>query len=225
MAAEKFGREALSQQAYRTIKSMILTNELHQGEFINEALLQEKLGIGRTPVREAVLQLSRDRLITIHPRKGIEITRISAKAIRDIFEIRSILEPTALRKGITKLEKGWLCDVRTRFAEHMDDAPPIPREDAVELADLDDEFHTGIVQTMGNQYADSLMQSFMDYLVIIRSTVTVTDASRFRDSNGEHIAIIDAILADDVEQACQCLSEHIRISFNEAIHAILDFSY
>lgn len=225
MAAEGMRREGLSQQAYRTIKNMILQNELCQGEFISETGLQEKLGIGRTPVREAILQLARDRLITIHPRKGIEVTRISPKDIRDIFEMRSILEPAALRKGIPKLNREWLLEMRARFAEHVGDAAPISREDAVKLADLDERFHTGLIETLKNQYANDLMENFIDYLVIIRSTVTESDAPRFRDSNGEHIAIIDAILAGDADLACLRLSEHIRISFDEAIRAILDFSY
>lgn len=225
MIAQRTRKEGLSQQAYKTIKSMILRNELSQGEFISEAGLQERLGIGRTPVREAILQLSQDRLITIYPRKGIEVTRISPKSVRDIFEIRSILEPTALRKGVAKLGEEWLREMRDRFAEHSNDATPISRDDAIALADLDDRFHTGLIETMGNQYASDLMRSFMDYLVIIRSTVTETDTRRFHDSNEEHIQIIDAMLAGDVERACECLSEHIRVSFDEAIRTILDLSY
>jgi DNA-binding GntR family transcriptional regulator len=225
MITQKARKEGLSRQAYRTIKNMILRNELRQGEFISEASLQERLGIGRTPIREAVLQLSQDKLVTIYPRKGIAVASISPKSVRDIFEVRSILEPIALRKGISKLTRKWLCEMRGRFAEHTNEATPISHEDAIKLADLDDQFHTELVGTMGNQYASSLMRSFIDYLVIIRSTVTTTDTLRFLNSNDEHIKIIDAILADDVELACERLSEHIRISFDEAIHTILDLSY
>jgi DNA-binding GntR family transcriptional regulator len=225
MIAQKTRKEGLSQQAYKTIKNMILRNELSQGEFISEASLQERLGIGRTPVREAVLQLSQDQLVTIYPRKGIAVARISPKSVRDIFEIRSILEPEALRKGASKLAGEWLREMRDRFAGHSNETAPISREDAIKLADLDDQFHSGLIGTMENQYANGLMRSFMDYLVIIRSTVTATDTSRFRESNEEHIKIIDAILAGDVELACERLSEHIRISFDESIRKILDWSY
>lgn len=223
MASFKGKKEPLSQKAYRTIKNMILNHELSQGEFISEADLQEKLCIGRTPVREAVLQLSQDQLIRIHPRKGIEIARISPKTIRDIFEIRSILEPVALRKGIDKLDKTWLRDIRDQFVRYNgDDIESISKEDAIHLADLDNQFHIGLIRVMGNRYADNLMQGFVDFLVLIRSTVTTSDIPRFQDSNKEHIEIIDFILAGDVEQACQKLSEHIRISYNEAIRTILD---
>ncbi len=66
-------RDSLSQVAYDQIKTMILQKDLTPGQFINEAQLQALLGLGRTPVREAVLALAQDKLVHIHPRKGIEI--------------------------------------------------------------------------------------------------------------------------------------------------------
>ena len=91
MAPINTKREAsLSKQAYDQIKSMILQKELAPGQFVNESQLQESLGLGRTPVREAVLALAQDNLVQIHPRKGIEITRPTPKSIHDIFEIRSL---------------------------------------------------------------------------------------------------------------------------------------
>ena len=71
-----------------TTKMMILQKELTPGQFINEAQFQALLGLGRTPVREAVFALARDNLVHIHPRKGIEISRPTLKDIHDIFEIR-----------------------------------------------------------------------------------------------------------------------------------------
>ena len=98
-------------------------------------------------MREAVLQLSQDQLIRIHPRKGIEVARISPKTIRDIFEIRSILEPVALRKRIDKLDKDWLRDIRDQFVRYNgDDIESISKEDAIHLADLDNQFHIGLIR-------------------------------------------------------------------------------
>ena len=96
IATEK--QKCLSRVAYDRIKVMILQKELMPGQFINESQLQETLELGRTPVREAVLALAQDRLVTIHPRKGIEVTRPTPKDIHDIFEIRGIMEPAILRQ-------------------------------------------------------------------------------------------------------------------------------
>ena len=65
-------RDSLSQVAYDQIKTMILQKDLTPGQFINEAQLQALLGLGRTPVREAVLALAQDKLVHIHPRKGMK---------------------------------------------------------------------------------------------------------------------------------------------------------
>ena len=103
-------RESLSQVAYDQIKAMILQKELIPGQFINESQLQEMLCLGRTPVREAILALAQDNLVTVHPRRGIEITRPTPKDIHDIFEIRSLLEPTILRQCFTMVDPQWAMD-------------------------------------------------------------------------------------------------------------------
>lgn len=217
-------KEGLTQQAYKAIKTMILENELKPGQFINEAQIQEQLGIGRTPVREAILQLSRDQLITIHPRKGIEITKISPKAIHDIFVIRSIIEPVILRMSASRLNVELLKDMRRQFIESAAKLDENTREGVADIqciydsVQLDDRFHTELVGALGNQYANNLMKSFVDYLTIIRSTVTAADAIRFNTSNNEHITIIDAILDGNIDAACQKLSEHIEVSYQEAVN-------
>ena len=78
-------KTGLSTIAYQQIKSLILENKLQPGQFVNESQLQEILGLGRTPVREAILQLAENELITVHPRKGIEISRIFTTFLKCAF--------------------------------------------------------------------------------------------------------------------------------------------
>ena len=114
-------RDSLSQVAYDQIKTMILQKDLTPGQFINEAQLQALLGLGRTPVREAVLALAQDKLVHIHPRKGIEISRPTLKDIHDIFEIRSLLEPLILHQCFHQVDLQWAVDMRTLLLQHQDD--------------------------------------------------------------------------------------------------------
>lgn len=222
MSVMRNGRESMSVKAYRAIKDMILRGELKQGELVSEGDLLERLEMGRTPVREAILRLARDRLITVHPRKGIEITPVSLKTVRDIFEIRAILEPAAIVHAISKIDRRRLAEIRARFAERAELETPIPHDVSVGLAELDDRFHMELVETMGNQYATGLMRSFMDNLTIIRSAVTEMDAARFRESNDEHMRIIDAILEGDADLARELLAEHIRVSYIEAMRTLIE---
>ena len=205
---------SLSKQAYDQIKNMILQKELSPGQFVNESQLQESLGLGRTPVREAVLALAQDNLVQIHPRKGIEITRPTPKSIHDIFEIRSLLEPMILRQCFYQVDLQWATDMRALLLEHQDDEAGRAGQTASPLIELDNKFHL--------ELASQLMRSLVDYLNLIR--ITAWRPLRYQVSNQEHIAILDAILQQQQETACQLLTEHIQLSYQEAINTMMHSS-
>ena len=173
IAAEK--QKCLSRVAYDRIKTMILQKELMPGQFINESQLQETLELGRTPVREAVLALAQDRLVTIHPRKGIEVTRPTPKDIHDIFEIRGIMEPAILRQCCGMVDPQWALDMRALLQGHADDTASNAGETAAPLIDLDNRFHLELVDVFHNQYASNLMRSLVDFLNLIRVTAWRAD--------------------------------------------------
>lgn len=216
-------QKCLSQIAYEQIKTMILQKDLTPGQFINEAQLQELLGLGRTPVREAVLALAQNRLVTIHPRKGIEVTRPSPKDIHDIFEIRGIIEPAILRQCCVMVDPQWAMDMRALLQGHADDSASNAGETASPLIDLDNRFHLELVDVFHNQYASDLMRSMVDFLNLVR--VTAWNSERYPVSNQEHIDILDAILEKDVDRACRLMEEHIKLSYQEAIHSMMRISY
>ena len=195
-------RERLSQVAYDQIKTMILQKDLTPGQFINESQLQELLELGRTPVREAILALAQDKLVTVHPRKGIEITSPTPKDIHDIFEIRSLLEPMILRQCFSMVDPQWAMDMRALLLQHEDDSAGNSAETAAPLIELDNRFHLELVDTLRNQYATNLMRSIVDYLNLIR--VTAWRPARYRVSNREHIDILNAILEQDLERPAGC---------------------
>ena len=108
IATEK--QKFLSRVAYDRIKVMILQKELMPGQFINESQLQETLELGRTPVREAVLALAQDRLVTIHPRKGIEVTPHTQgypRHLRDSWDHGACHSAPVLRHGGSTVGCGY----------------------------------------------------------------------------------------------------------------------
>jgi len=213
--------EGLTQQAYKQLKSMILSHRLKPGMVVNEAQLQEALGIGRTPVREAVLQLSKEHFLIIHPRRGIEVARILPKRIRDIFEIRSLLEPQILRIGMARIDKAWLNHMREEFMRYSGANFDLSSQDTIQLSTLDNQFHMGIVESIDNYYSNGLMESFQDYLTLFRASTSI-DSIRFGPSNQEHITIINAILDDDIEEACKNLTDHLARSYEESINIVMN---
>lgn len=84
-------------QAYHDLERMIVFQELEPGSLVSEALLMERTGLGRTPVREALQQLSRNRMVEIHPNKGVLIPPTSVEAQLRMLELRRVLEALAVR--------------------------------------------------------------------------------------------------------------------------------
>ena len=88
---------SLSQQAYLQIRDKIVRLKLAPGDVIREDVLQAELGIGRTPIREALQRLARDQFVTVIPRRGMLVSPIDVMELSMLYETRAILEPYAMR--------------------------------------------------------------------------------------------------------------------------------
>jgi len=95
--------ELLSEQAYRSIRDLIVTLDLPPGAVVSEADLMARLGMGRTPVREALRALARERLVEVYPRRGIFVAGVDPRELSALSEARSVLEPAAARLAAVRL--------------------------------------------------------------------------------------------------------------------------
>lgn len=216
-------KESLSKLAYERIKSMILQKELLPGQLVSETRLQEVLGLGRTPVREALLALAQNDLITVHPRKGIEITHPTPKAVHDVYELRIMMEPLILRRCFLKVDLKEMAALRDELLRCSEQVSSGGGQDELDLISLDNRFHLSIVDLPRNQYLSNMMRGLSDYLSLIR--FVVWNAEEYLDSNATHIAILDAILARDVEESCRLLSQHLQNSYQEAIESMMRLDF
>lgn len=216
-------RESLSQVAYGRIRSMILKRELLPGQFINEGDLQQALGLGRTPVREALLALSRNGLVTVHPRKGVEITRPTLKAVHDIYEFRSLVELYILRRCFPVIDREWAARMRALLEREQEHLDVDTSQSEANFIHLDRRFHQELAATLNNQYINQQLQSMQDYLSLVRFSVWTLE--EILDSNHTHIAILDAILEDDVELACRRMSAHLKNSYQEAVETMMRMTF
>lgn len=104
---------SLTDQAYATLEEMIVTLKLPPGAAVSETGLSEALGIGRTPIREAIQRLARERLVTIMPRRGIIVSEINIKSQLRLLEVRREVERLVVRSAARRA----LPEERERFAE------------------------------------------------------------------------------------------------------------
>src|SRR5690242_20833585 len=89
--------ESLADKAYHAIRDLIVSLELAPGAVIDERELIERLGIGRTPVREALRRLAQERLVEVYPRRGMFVTGVDVRELARLSEVRAVLEPEAAR--------------------------------------------------------------------------------------------------------------------------------
>ena len=137
---------------FNTLRENILTGEMKPGERLMEIHLANRLGVSRTPIREAIRMLELEGLVTMVPRKGAEVAQISEKGLRDVLEVRQALDALAMElacERITEEEVRELrkaCDAFIRMTR---------TQDAVRIAQADVELHDIIVRASGN---DRLVQ-------------------------------------------------------------------
>lgn len=217
-------KSGLSGQAYDKIKELIVNSTIKPGQFITEAEMQECLGLGRTPVREAFHELARDQLVVIHSRRGVEVSTISPKKIREIFEARKMLEPEILRLNMDKLDRDWLLDMREKFSVTINPQLPDLEKEIIEQANIDNQFHREITDLCENSYIDRLLDSMFDYLTMIRISVS-HNVERFNASNKEHLVILDHILNGNGEEAKKELYIHLENSLTATLLNTLSGQY
>jgi len=197
---------SLTAQAHRSIKRFILAGSLHTQERLTESFFADRLGISKSPVREALNALQNEGLLRIEPRKGIYVHRFSAKEITDLYDLREALEVFATQTvEITDdLIEGLRYSVhRTQQLLDHDDKAAYIEEDIL--------FHQMVVNSTGNEQLSRVHCNIQDKLWLCRcQTYQLTSP----DTPSAHKSITDALAAYDRAAACEATQAHIRFVRN-----------
>lgn len=194
-----------AERAYRALKQLILTNQLPAGSQLLEQEAALRLGMSRTPVREAMVRLVEDGVAEIRPRHGMRVLPVSADDMREIYEILTALESTAAemvaRRGVSDAE---LAELR-RAVTDMDAA--LARDDLEAWAAADQRFHSLLVQLTHNQRLQQIVTQLGDQAHRARM-LTLKLRPKPVGSNRDHAMLVDAIAARDAERARSIHHEH-----------------
>lgn len=153
--AEGAERLTLTERAYRALEELIATLQLAPGAVLSEAVLAERLNIGRTPVREALQRLSSEGMVTILPRRGILVSEINVTRQLQLIEVRRELERLLARKAAERAsaeERGGFA----RLAEALEEAAT--RDDDIGFMRLDKEFNALVVAAARNKFLANAMR-------------------------------------------------------------------
>lgn len=150
---------------FNTLRQAILRGELKPGERLMEIQLANKLGVSRTPIREAIRKLELEGLVLMIPRRGAEVAEITEKNMRDVLEVRRALEVLAVQLGCQRMTEEALSDLE-RAAEEFDAC--LVSEDVTKLAEADVHFHDIVYQSTDNRRLIQLLNNLSEQMYRFR---------------------------------------------------------
>ena len=190
---------------FNTLRQAILKGELEPGERLMEIQLAERLGVSRTPIREAIRKLELEGLVLMIPRKGAEVAKISEKSLRDVLELRRSLEELAIElacQRMTEEEIDELEYAQKAFREAMDS------KDVMLMAETDEKYHEIIYQGTKNSRLVQILNNLREQMYRYRLEY-IKDADKRQILLIEHDNIVKAVRNRKVAEAKAAMREHI----------------
>ena len=190
---------------FNTLRQAILRGELKPGERLMEIQLANKLGVSRTPIREAIRKLELEGLVLMIPRKGAEVAEITEKSLKDVLEIRRALEDLAVRLACEKITKEELKELKEAGDEFK---KVLKSQDITEVAEADVRFHDVIYMATDNPKLIQLLNNFREQMYRFRVEYLKKDEVR-PQLIAEHDEIIKYITEGNKEEASRVVTRHI----------------
>ena len=190
---------------FNVLRMAILKGELQPGERLMEIQLAEKLGVSRTPIREAIRKLELEGLVLMIPRRGAEVAAISEKRLKDVLEVRKNLEGLAVRLACARAKEGMaktLEEAEQAFRES------IKSEDLIAMAEADEKFHFLIYDAADNEKLQQILTNLKENMYQFRLEYLKNKEARERLIE-EHKAIVEAIKTNDPDAAVKVMDKHI----------------
>lgn len=194
------------EQAYRNIKEIVL-HQLAAGQPLIVEELVTQFGISRTPVREALLALEQEGLIECLPSKGTFVIDPSPEEVEQVFQVREVLEPLAVKLAVPRVPDHELERVRVLFDSVRD---AIENGDFDPYFESDTRFHELIAPNAGNQVLKEIIDNLNERVYRIRVRARRRSTSHLIRSFEEHCLVLDALTKRDASRAERLMREHIR---------------
>lgn len=190
---------------FNTLRHAILKGELEPGERLMEIALAQKLGVSRTPIREAIRKLELEGLVVMVPRKGAEVADITEKDLRDVLEVRTALEELSIELAMRNMtEKNFeeLEAANVTFAKNSEG------DDLIKIAESDVAFHEIIYMATGNNRLIQMINNLREQMYRYRLEY-IKDKSSHERLVAEHNRIIAAMKSGDISEAKAAIKLHV----------------
>lgn len=190
---------------FNTLRQAILKGELKPGERLMEIALAQRLGVSRTPIREALRKLELEGLVVMIPRRGAQVANITEKDLNDVLEVRVALENMAIEKACARITEDGL--------KSLDEAEKkfertIAEGDLVSLAEADEAFHEIIYQASGNLRLNQVVSNLREQMYRYRLEYLKEEEAR-KELVKEHTELCQALKERDTARAQAIAFGHI----------------
>lgn len=206
--------ETRVEDIYTRLKAMVVGFGIRPGERLNEVALSRDLGGSRTPLREALNRLMAERLVEFRPGAGFFCRALEPQAIYDLYELRKILETSAVMLACQRADADGLARLHE---ETLGRGLDITGLTVAEAAERDEAFHLGIARLTGNGELVAQLQTINDRIRFIR---WVNMAARVAASKREHLAVLEALMHRDADRAGDLLAAHISQRMDQVVAAV-----
>ncbi len=193
-----------TQRIVESITTAIVERRLMPGTKLAEQKIADIFKVSRTLVRQALNQLSRDKLVTLEPARGARVAEPSIEEARQVFEVRQMLEAAMIRRAATALSDAQLAELRGHL---RDEQAAVQRTDVSGRTRLLADFHVVIATMLGNQVLAELLSDLVTRSSLI--ALMYQSAHSAEHSYAEHVAIVDALSRRDARAATRLMEEHL----------------
>jgi len=208
---------SLASHAYERVKNKLIMLEIRPGQPINDVALAGELGVGRTPVREALKRLETDHLVITYPRRGTFATVVDVTELGAISDIRQLLEPHAARRAAENATSSMRSEMRA-VADDVRELSVVDGDRAAFLGD-DMAVHHLIYRATANPHLEDVLIRY-DNLATRIWCLVIDKLPDLADHIRDHAHLLEAIANGDAELAARLALDHVT-SFEQAIRRVL----
>jgi DNA-binding GntR family transcriptional regulator len=214
---ERLGTTSLADLAYRRIKDRLIMLDIRPGEPINDVVLAAELGVGRTPVREAVKRLETDHLVVSYPRRGTFASVVDVPELGAISDIRQLLEPHAARRAAENATPALRSEMREIAARIQN--LEVVAGDRTSFINEDMAIHKLIYRATGNPHLEDVLIRY-DNLATRIWCLVIDKLPDLAEHIRDHSLLLETIAAGEADRAASLALEHVT-SFEGAIRRVL----
>jgi len=204
-----------AEHAYLELRQRIIDMRLPPGAALDEEALMAELGVGRTPMREAVKRLESDRMLTVYPRRGTIIADVNIRDLKAISDARRVLEAFAARRAAELATD----EDRVRLKECLQSLADAASESNRASIDLDEQIHRTVYAIMRNSYVEATLTQYFSLSQRMWNFV-LSGLAPITGNVQEHVALLNAIIDGDADLAAAIAEEHVT-HFEELVRSAL----